>query len=154
MTKLKIHAMEFCDFKKNFVVPIGLFVPCSLTEAAKADSSLSNRRALLSRSLTTGLNVDSGLEPLSAGMQPCVMGADDGDTDRLLTGNGTNACMSDLDNLDQGPLPRGGYRTGTSQNGHTPKRPQPEWPHCVGSLPERPHYFGQNGHTALVKTAT
>ena len=43
---------------------------------------------------------------------------------------------------------------GTSQNGHTPKRPQPERPHWVGSLPERPHYFGQNGHTALVKTAT
>ena len=43
---------------------------------------------------------------------------------------------------------------GTSQNGHTPKRPQPERPDWVGSLPERPHYFGQNGHTALVKTAT
>ena len=44
--------------------------------------------------------------------------------------------------------------TGTSQNGHTPKRPQPERPHWVGSPLERPHYFGQNGHIALVKTAT
>ena len=30
-TKLKIHAIEFCDFIKDFVVPSGLFVPCSLT---------------------------------------------------------------------------------------------------------------------------
>ena len=30
-TKLKIHAIEFCDFVKDFVVPSGLFVPCSLT---------------------------------------------------------------------------------------------------------------------------
>ena len=30
-TKLKIHAMEFCYFIKNFVSPSGLFVPCSLT---------------------------------------------------------------------------------------------------------------------------
>ena len=43
---------------------------------------------------------------------------------------------------------------GTSQNGHIPKKPQPERPHWVGSLPERPHYFGQNGHTALDKMAT
>ena len=46
------------------------------------------------------------------------------------------------------------HKWGTSQNGHTPKRPQPERLHWVGSLPERPHYFGRNGHTALVKTAT
>ena len=31
MTKLKIHAMEFCDFMKDSVSPCGLFVPCSLT---------------------------------------------------------------------------------------------------------------------------
>ena len=30
-TKLKIHAMEFCDFIKDSVSPSGLFVPCSLT---------------------------------------------------------------------------------------------------------------------------
>ena len=30
-TKLKIHAMEFCDFIKDSVRPSGLFVPCSLT---------------------------------------------------------------------------------------------------------------------------
>ena len=30
-TKLKIHAIEFCDFIKDIVVPSGLFVPCSLT---------------------------------------------------------------------------------------------------------------------------
>ena len=30
-TKLKIHAIEFCEFIKDFVVPSGLFVPCSLT---------------------------------------------------------------------------------------------------------------------------
>ena len=31
LTKLKIHAMEFCDFIKDSVSPSGLFVPCSLT---------------------------------------------------------------------------------------------------------------------------
>ena len=31
MTKLEIQAIEFCDFIKDFVVPSGLFVPCSLT---------------------------------------------------------------------------------------------------------------------------
>ena len=30
-TKLKIHAVEFCDFIKDSVSPSGLFVPCSLT---------------------------------------------------------------------------------------------------------------------------
>ena len=30
-TKLKIHAMEFCEFIKDSVSPSGLFVPCSLT---------------------------------------------------------------------------------------------------------------------------
>ena len=30
-TKLKIHAIEFCDFIKDSVSPSGLFVPCSLT---------------------------------------------------------------------------------------------------------------------------
>ena len=30
-TKLKIYAMEFCDFIKDSVSPSGLFVPCSLT---------------------------------------------------------------------------------------------------------------------------
>ena len=30
-TKLKIDAMEFCDFIKDSVSPSGLFVPCSLT---------------------------------------------------------------------------------------------------------------------------
>ena len=30
-TKLKIHAMEFCDSLKDSVSPSGLFVPCSLT---------------------------------------------------------------------------------------------------------------------------
>ena len=50
---------------------------------------------------------------------------------------------------DTACLPRG-----TSQNGHTPKRPQPERPHWVGSLPERPHYFGQNGHISWVATKT
>ena len=30
-TKLKIHAMEFCDIIKDSVSPSGLFVPCSLT---------------------------------------------------------------------------------------------------------------------------
>ena len=30
-TKLKIHAIEFCNFIKDFVIPSGLFVPCSLT---------------------------------------------------------------------------------------------------------------------------
>ena len=30
-TKLKKHAMEFCDFIKDSVSPSGLFVPCSLT---------------------------------------------------------------------------------------------------------------------------
>ena len=30
-TRLKIHAMEFCDFIKDSVSPSGLFVPCSLT---------------------------------------------------------------------------------------------------------------------------
>ena len=30
-TKLKIHAIEFWDFIKDFVFPRGLFVPCSLT---------------------------------------------------------------------------------------------------------------------------
>ena len=30
-TKLKIQAMEFCDFIKDSVSPSGLFVPCSLT---------------------------------------------------------------------------------------------------------------------------
>ena len=30
-TKLKIHALEFCDFIKDSVSPSGLFVPCSLT---------------------------------------------------------------------------------------------------------------------------
>ena len=30
-TKLKIYAMEFCDFMKDSVSPSGLFVPCSLT---------------------------------------------------------------------------------------------------------------------------
>ena len=62
-TKLKIHAIEFCDFIKDFVVPSGLFVPCSLTRnahvAAKTDSSLSNRGASLSRSLATDASVDS-----------------------------------------------------------------------------------------------
>ena len=29
--KLKMHAMEFCDFIKDSVSPSGLFVPCSLT---------------------------------------------------------------------------------------------------------------------------
>ena len=29
--KLKIHALEFCDFIKDSVSPSGLFVPCSLT---------------------------------------------------------------------------------------------------------------------------
>ena len=63
-TKLKIHTMEFCNFLKDSVSPGGLFVPCSLTVtssyvAAKADSSFSNRRAWLSRSLATGLCVDS-----------------------------------------------------------------------------------------------
>ena len=33
-TKLKIHAMEFCDFIKDSVSPSGLFVPCSLTVAS------------------------------------------------------------------------------------------------------------------------
>ena len=31
LTKLKIHAMEFCNFIKDSVSPSGLFVPCSLT---------------------------------------------------------------------------------------------------------------------------
>ena len=31
LTKLKIHAMEICDFIKDSVSPSGLFVPCSLT---------------------------------------------------------------------------------------------------------------------------
>ena len=30
-TKLKTHAIEFCDFIKDSVSPSGLFVPCSLT---------------------------------------------------------------------------------------------------------------------------
>ena len=30
-TKLKIHAVEFCNFIKDSVSPSGLFVPCSLT---------------------------------------------------------------------------------------------------------------------------
>ena len=30
-TKLRIHAVEFCDFIKDSVSPSGLFVPCSLT---------------------------------------------------------------------------------------------------------------------------
>ena len=34
LTKLKIHAMEFCDFIKDSVSPSGLFVPCSLTVAS------------------------------------------------------------------------------------------------------------------------
>ena len=59
--KLKIQAMEFCDFIKDSVSPSGF---CTLLTdrdkhaAAKADSSLSNRRASLSRSLATGLSVD------------------------------------------------------------------------------------------------
>ena len=34
-TKLKIHAMEFCDFIKDSVSPSGLFVPCSLTVTSR-----------------------------------------------------------------------------------------------------------------------
>ena len=63
MTKLKIHTMEFCDFYKGFCSP-EWFIYTSLTDrdehvAAKADSSLSNLRASLSRSLATDVSVDS-----------------------------------------------------------------------------------------------
>ena len=61
-TKLKIQAIEFCDFITDFVVP-SIF--CTLVTdrnehmAARADSSLSNRRASLSRSLPTDVSLDS-----------------------------------------------------------------------------------------------
>ena len=51
--KLKIHAMEFCEFMKDFVVGSPKWFICTLLTdrdehvAAKADSSLSNRRVSL-----------------------------------------------------------------------------------------------------------
>ena len=63
MMKLEIHVMEFCDFYKGFCGP-EWFICTSLTDrdehvVAKADSSLSNQRASLSRSLVTDVSVGS-----------------------------------------------------------------------------------------------
>ena len=62
-TKLKIRAMEFCDFIKDSVSPSGLFVPCSLTVTSTWRPRLTAHCPIgerhWSRSLATGLSVDS-----------------------------------------------------------------------------------------------
>ena len=58
-TKLKIHVRFYKGFCKSKWFICTLLTDRNEHVAAKADSSLSNRRASLSRSLATGLSVDS-----------------------------------------------------------------------------------------------
>ena len=75
--KLKTHAIVFCDFIKDFLVPSGLFVPCSLAVTSTWQPRLTAHcpiggRASLSRSLATDVSVDSRISGSLEGHNQCL----------------------------------------------------------------------------------